>query len=858
MKQSLRLALPATIASALIIVSTPAKANLLAQFSLEEGAVNPTTNTTWSVDGAFSGTLSGVTPPTWITSGLAPSLVAQSGTVAALTNGAIGGYVLTTFWGTNASGTSSVLGTNPRTVTAWVRTPAVPTGTSAGYIVTYGNDSAVMGGRFTLRLDSTAGSTLGKIRLEVSSGSVVGTNTVICDNNWHHLAVVCQANCRMSNVLFYVDGNLQQNTTTTPTVLINTTPNVKPLQMFQWNANGNNSTFLGAIDDVRIYDTNLTSSDILNLVYGPGNPPGITQQPPPQSVYLGSTNGSATFTVGVSGSPTLLYTWKKNGVAIAGATNQSFTISPVASTDLANYSVSITNNYGGTNSASAALAWSTPAVDPSEQTVLVGSNASFSIAMPGDSTGYTYQWLKGSSPISGTTNTSFTLSGAGLGDAANYSVAVTLSGQSATSAPVALHVLSSPASVYSQFVLRDGPSAYWRLGEANGATVAVDQTGFHNGSYSNYLGTQLQQPGALAGDANTASSFTGGNWIEVPASAALQHNNAFTLEAWVNASNTIGRQSIICSRNQFFSSGYELAVNGSSFEFRTGSSTSPAAEVWTDLDGGTVTPGSWQHVVATFDGSTKSLYVNGAVVSTQPATVLATPVPLRIGAGETYNAIPANYFFTGTIDEPAVYWSALSASQVLDHYNAGTNNVSTPGNNAYLTSLVIAPAGALNPAFTTNNFSYSATNAYVNNPVTVTATAADPGATMQLSFNSGASVGLASGTASAPQTLVLPNNTVSVTVTASDKATMQTYNVNLTLQPSLTQAKLTNTMNGSTLTLSWPADHLGWHLQMQTNTLGAGLTTTGWVVVPGSDQLTSTNISITKTNPTVFYRMTYP
>jgi autotransporter-associated beta strand protein len=74
-----------------------------------------------------------------------------------------------------------------------------------------------------------------------------------------------------------------------------------------------------------------------------------------------------------------------------------------------------------------------------------------------------------------------------------------------------------------------------------------------------------------------------------------------------------------------------------------------------------------------------------------------------------------------------------------------------------------------------------------------------------------------------------------------------------TLPPSLTTA-----VSGSTLTLSWPEDHLGWHLQAQTNTLAVGLKSNVWVVVPGSDQMTSTNISISKTNPTVFYRLVSP
>jgi autotransporter-associated beta strand protein len=203
---------------------------------------------------------------------------------------------------------------------------------------------------------------------------------------------------------------------------------------------------------------------------------------------------------------------------------------------------------------------------------------------------------------------------------------------------------------------------------------------------------------------------------------------------------------------------------------------------------------------------------------------------------------------------PGLAWTNnLALDGSIGVYSTGV----APSTNAFLTSLVVS-SGALNPAFTTNNLNYSQTNAYVNNPVTVTATAADAGAKLELSFNGGAFGQIFSGISSAQQTLILPNNTVAVRVTAADTATTQTYTVNVTLQPSLTPAKLTNSVSGSTLTLSWPADHLGWHLQMQTNSLGSGLKTSGWVVVPGSDQMTSTNISITKTNPTVFYRITYP
>ena len=61
-------------------------------------------------------------------------------------------------------------------------------------------------------------------------------------------------------------------------------------------------------------------------------------------------------------------------------------------------------------------------------------------------------------------------------------------------------------------------------------------------------------------------------------------------------------------------------------------------------------------------------------------------------------------------------------------------------------------------------------------------------------------------------------------------------------------------LSGSTLTLSWPVDHLGWILQSQTNGLGKGLSS-NWVDVAGSGS-SYTNVStINPTNPTVFYRL---
>jgi hypothetical protein len=61
--------------------------------------------------------------------------------------------------------------------------------------------------------------------------------------------------------------------------------------------------------------------------------------------------------------------------------------------------------------------------------------------------------------------------------------------------------------------------------------------------------------------------------------------------------------------------------------------------------------------------------------------------------------------------------------------------------------------------------------------------------------------------------------------------------------------------SGNSLTLSWPADHAGWRLQVQTNTAGLG---TNWLTVANTTNNLSLTVPIVPTNPPVFYRLVYP
>jgi hypothetical protein len=185
------------------------------------------------------------------------------------------------------------------------------------------------------------------------------------------------------------------------------------------------------------------------------------------------------------------------------------------------------------------------------------------------------------------------------------------------------------------------------------------------------------------------------------------------------------------------------------------------------------------------------------------------------------------------------------------------NNVNST--NAYLNSLVLNPAGTLSPSFASTTFGYTATEAYGNSP-TVTVVPADGTATAQLIYNGTTNV-LSSGTPSAPLALTLGSpNLVTVQVTAQDAVTVQTYTLNVTEQPSLTLPKLTNSVVGGVFNLSWPADHLGYRLLVQTNNLAKGVSgnTNDWATVVGSTAVTATNFPVVTTNKNSYYRLVYP
>jgi hypothetical protein len=181
--------------------------------------------------------------------------------------------------------------------------------------------------------------------------------------------------------------------------------------------------------------------------------PTITNPPQSQTINQGSP---ATFSVTATGTSPMTYQWRKDGVNISGATNNSYVISSAATTNVGAYSVVVTNSAGNAISSSASLVVITPPVivqQPSDTTLTLGATATFSVSATGTGP-FSYQWKKRvngvSTNISGATASTYSIVNIGSSDGAQYSVDVSNSAGTASSSNATLTVITPLPTITQQ------------------------------------------------------------------------------------------------------------------------------------------------------------------------------------------------------------------------------------------------------------------------------------------------------------------------------------------------------------------------------------------------------------------------
>ncbi|MDB6174571.1 MAG: C-terminal target protein [Chthoniobacteraceae bacterium] len=169
------------------------------------------------------------------------------------------------------------------------------------------------------------------------------------------------------------------------------------------------------------------------------DPIQITAQPLAKTV---NPAAAASFSVTAMGTGPMTYQWKRNEVAIGGATGASYSIPTVSENDEGAYNVVVTNIVGSVTSNPAILAVNDPiqiTVQPLAMTVNPAASASLSVKASGTGP-IAYQWRKNTMAISGAVNENYAIPSVMKSDEGTYEVVVTNIAGSVTSKPVALAV----------------------------------------------------------------------------------------------------------------------------------------------------------------------------------------------------------------------------------------------------------------------------------------------------------------------------------------------------------------------------------------------------------------------------------
>ena len=169
-----------------------------------------------------------------------------------------------------------------------------------------------------------------------------------------------------------------------------------------------------------------------------------------------------------------------------------------------------------------------------------------------------------------------------------------------------------------------------------------------------------------AGQAGQAFSFNGGfgNYVQIAGATNLDFNGTtpMTVELWAYRTGSgttmhlLGKRASSCGAIQ-----YQLAFSpGNELTFSAGSASVPT---------GVALPiNSWTHLAVTFDGSNFVFYINGVSSGNGTGSLGASDgLPVTIGTVST--TCPP---FAGLLDEVSFYNRALTASEVLGIYNAGS------------------------------------------------------------------------------------------------------------------------------------------------------------------------------------------
>jgi hypothetical protein len=185
-------------------------------------------------------------------------------------------------------------------------------------------------------------------------------------------------------------------------------------------------------------------------------------------------------------------------------------------------------------------------------------------------------------------------------------------------------------------------------------TTWTDLIGGNNGTLTNGPTYSGANGGSIIFDGNNDYATTSSSVLPSPNSSPL------TLEAVCMNTSGSGWQTVLGTHSSFT----QIGFNGTTFYFgRNGGGGNLLVS-----SGATVPINTWCHIVMTYDGSLGYGYLNGSFITS--GNIGSNSQTNGVSLLSTFTSASPSEVFAGRIAIARVYNRALSASEVLQNYNA--------------------------------------------------------------------------------------------------------------------------------------------------------------------------------------------